>query len=74
MKIFVDFSGTIAIPAVLAALLGEWLDERYATSPRYLIICLVVAFLLSAKHLTGKARKYSRDYNRLNNDSTDTTV
>ncbi len=62
MKIFADFSGSIAIPAVLAAFLGKWLDTRYGTSPKLIILCLLVAFVLTGIIIVRKARKYARLY------------
>lgn len=65
MKIFADFSGTIAIPAVLAALAGKWLDEKYATEPRYLIVFVFLALVLTAVILVRKAKKYRDAYEKL---------
>ena len=65
MKIFADFSGTIAIPAVLSALAGKWLDERYATEPRYLILLLALALALTAIIVVRKAKKYRVAYEKL---------
>lgn len=67
LRIFADFSGSIAVPAVLAALLGKWLDQKYHTQPRYLIILLVIAFIFTAVHLQKKAKQYQTDYDRLLN-------
>lgn len=67
-KIFADFSGTIAIPAVLSALLGKWLDSRYGTEPRYLIIFLTLAFALTAYAVTKKAKMYKKTYESLMNE------
>lgn len=64
-KIFAEFTGTIAVPAVLGALLGKWLDEKYNTEPRYLIIFLVLAFLSSAVVIVRKAKKYSSEYDAI---------
>jgi F0F1-type ATP synthase assembly protein I len=66
-RIFADFSGTIAVPAVLAALLGKWLDERYATQPRYLILLLCLALALTAYTIARKAKRYKAQYENLNN-------
>lgn len=66
-RIFADFSGTIAVPVVLAALLGKWLDNRYGTEPRYMIILLVLAFALTAYAVNKKAKGYRTEYERLNN-------
>lgn len=62
MRIFADFSGTIAIPAVSAALLGKWLDARYGTEPNLLIACVVVALVLTAVMVVRKAKFYGRAY------------
>lgn len=65
-RIFADFSGSIAIPAVLGALLGKWLDGRYDTSPRYILLLLVLALTLTAIALSRKAKRYKETYDRLN--------
>jgi len=67
MKIFAEFSGSIAVPAVLAAVLGKWLDQKYHTQPRFLILLLTVALLSTAVHLQKKAVQYQSDYDRLLN-------
>lgn len=65
-KIFADFSGTIAIPPVIAALLGTWLDDRFGTGPRLLIILVILAFLATAIIVVKKAKKYGKLYEKLN--------
>ena len=65
MRIFADFSGTIAVPAVLAALLGKWLDNKYHTYPKFLALCLVLAFAATVRIITKKAKFYQRAYERL---------
>ncbi len=63
MRIFVDFSGTIAIPAVLAALLGKWLDQKFTMNgPVFLLILLFLAFLSTALTLKQKAKVYAKKY------------
>lgn len=66
-RIFGDFSGTIAVPAVLAALLGKWLDGRYGTEPRYLILLLVLALAVTAYAVVKKAKVYRKAYESLMN-------
>ncbi len=66
MKIFADFSGTIAIPAVLSALAGKWLDTKYSTAPRYLFIFFVLALLCTALLIVKKAKKYRDEYESIN--------
>lgn len=64
-RMFADFSGAIAIPAVLAALAGKWLDTRYATEPRYLILLLLAAFACTIVVVTRKAKRYKQAYETL---------
>jgi len=68
-KIVADFSGMIAIPAVLAALLGKWMDTRYQTSPRYMILFLVIAFMITAYIIAKKSEHYRKQYESINTDS-----
>ena len=69
MKIFADFSGTIAVPAVLAALLGKHLDAKYGTEPKLLLLLLAIAFALTAMMVVKKAKFYAEAYDRLNKDA-----
>ncbi|HAU66445.1 MAG: hypothetical protein UT30_C0005G0034 [Candidatus Uhrbacteria bacterium GW2011_GWF2_39_13] len=61
-RIFADFSGIIAVPVVLAALLGKWLDQKQGTEPRYLIIFFVIAFVLTGILIVKKAKFYKKQY------------
>ena len=54
-KIFAEFGITIAVPAVLATILGKKLDIVYDTGNRYLILCLLVAFVVTAIWLVKRA-------------------
>ncbi|MCR4314363.1 MAG: AtpZ/AtpI family protein [Candidatus Uhrbacteria bacterium] len=67
-RIFADFSGTIAVPAVLAALLGKWLDDRWGTEPRSLLILLAIALALTAYAVVKKAKMYKKAYESLIKD------
>ncbi len=64
-KVFADFSGTIAVPAVLSALLGKWLDERLGSGPWMLILFLVAALILTAIIVVRKAKYYGKQYQDL---------
>lgn len=68
-RIFADFSGTIAVPAVLAALLGKWLDQKYDSAPWFMIGLLIIAFGLTAIFIVKKAKFYRKAYERLNKES-----
>ncbi len=65
MRIFVDFSGTIAIPAVVAAFLGRRLDDAFGTGPRYVMALLALALVLTALIVRRKAKTYLRAYEKL---------
>lgn len=65
LHIIGDFGATIAIPAVLAALLGNWLDERYQKYPLFIILCLLVAFLMTIRIVQKKAKRYGEEYNKI---------
>lgn len=65
MKAFADFSGTIAVPAIAAAFLGKWLDQKYGTEPRYLILCLALTFAATAFTIYKKAKRYQKTYEKI---------
>jgi len=65
LRIAGDFGVTIAIPAVLAALLGQYLDEKYNTMPWLLIICLIIAFAVTIRIIYKKVKKYGEEYQKL---------
>ncbi len=66
LRIAGDFGATIAIPAVLGALLGNWLDEKYDKYPLFLIICLLLGFAATIRIIQKKAKKYGEQYNKMN--------
>ncbi|OGL92665.1 hypothetical protein A3H12_03950, partial [Candidatus Uhrbacteria bacterium RIFCSPLOWO2_12_FULL_47_9] len=65
-RIFADFSGSIAVPAVLGALVGKWLDGKYHTAPKFLVFSLSIALLSTAWIVVRKAKKYGNEYEALN--------
>ena len=67
VRIAADLGFTIAVPAVLAALLGKWLDERWGTYPLLFVLLLIVAFCLTAILVYRKAIQYAKRYNRTQN-------
>lgn len=64
-RILGDFGVTIAVPAVLAALLGKWLDGRLHTAPWLLVTLLVLAFFATTVMVVRKARRYGKEYQEL---------
>jgi len=65
LRIVGDFGATIAVPAVLASLLGRWLDEKYDKYPLFIILSLLVAFLLTIRIIQTKAKRYGDEYNKM---------
>lgn len=69
LKIVTDLTGAIAVPAVLAAFGGKWLDEHYHTGHRYLFLLLALAFGLTAYSLVKKSTHYRIQYELITKDS-----
>ena len=67
LRIAGDFGATIAIPALIAAYLGQKLDERWGSEPWMMIACLVVAMAITALMIIKKAKYYAKKYDELNN-------
>ena len=65
LKIVGNFGVAIAVPVVLFALLGQYLDEKFGTDPWLLILGFVLAALISGRIIYKKAKKYGADYNKL---------
>ncbi len=62
VKIMLDMGFSIAVPAVLAALAGQYVDEKYGTNPLFIILFLLNAFLISVKIIIEKAKRYGKEY------------
>lgn len=67
LRIIGDFGATIAVPVVVLALLGRWLDAKWGTRPFMLIAGFVLAALLSGISIYRKANAYGKEYQRLAN-------
>lgn len=64
-KIMADFGGVIAVPAVIAALVGKRLDDRFGTEPRLLLILLFLALFFTAVAIVKKSKKYKQQYDSI---------
>jgi F0F1-type ATP synthase assembly protein I len=64
-RILVDFGATLAIPALVSAFLGIWLDRHLGTKPWILIVCLFIGFTLTWMMILRKARLYAKDFERI---------
>ena len=62
LRIVGEFGAIIAVPIVLFALGGKWLDAKYGTEPMFLIAGFVVAVALSAHMVYRKARQFNDEY------------
>ncbi len=65
-KMLGDFGASIAVPVVLFVLAGQYLDGKYDKPPLFTILGFVLAALLSAKLIYEKAKKYGKEYKRMN--------
>ncbi|MFH0956167.1 MAG: AtpZ/AtpI family protein [Candidatus Falkowbacteria bacterium] len=59
---FAKLSGWIAAPIVIALYLGKWLDKKYDSAPRLLMVCIVFAFFIS---MVGLIKETIREYKKI---------
>jgi hypothetical protein len=54
----------IAAPIIIALYLGKWLDQRYDSEPKLLLLCIGIAFITSMigliKNTISEAKKISQ--------------
>lgn len=62
VRIFLDFGVSIAVPAVVAALVGVRLDSKWGTEPWMLVLLLIIAFLSTGVWIYKKANYYKKLY------------
>ena len=60
MRIIGDFGVSMAVPAVIAAFVGIWLDRKLGTTPWFMIIGLVAAFTSTYLVIKKKAVHYAK--------------
>ncbi len=61
-RIFLEFGAIIAVPVVLLAWFGKYLDGIYGTGPILMIAGFVLAFVISAVSIVKKARRFAQEY------------
>ncbi|PJA47797.1 hypothetical protein CO172_00035 [Candidatus Uhrbacteria bacterium CG_4_9_14_3_um_filter_36_7] len=66
LRIAGDFGVSIAVPAILGAFFGVFLDKKLGTTPWALIIMLLLAFALTTHIIVKKAVKYGKEYEEIN--------
>lgn len=69
LRIASDFGATIALPVVVFVLIGQWLDGKYLTNPRYTIMAFIVAGLISARMIYKKAKAYGKEFQSLDKEN-----
>lgn len=66
LKIIGDFGASLAVPVVILALVGQYLDEKYHRSPLFTILGFILAAAASAKIIYKKAKRYGAEYQKMN--------
>ena len=64
-KIMGNFGAAIAVPIVLFALVGQYLDGRYGKSPLFMILGFALAAIVSGKMIYKKDKQYGGEYKNL---------
>ena len=55
----------VAVPVVIAVLIGQYLDEKYNHSSLFTILGFVFSALISGKIIHKKAKMYGKAYQKL---------
>lgn len=62
IRIMGELVWMIAVPVVLLALLGKWLDTRWNTRPWFLILGFVLAAIISGVSVWRRAKELGKEY------------
>ena len=65
-RIIGDFGASIAVPVVLLAMLGQYLDEKYGTTPWLTALGFALAAYITYRLIRRKATDYGEQYKKLN--------
>ena len=65
LRIVGEFGAIIAVPIIALSLIGKWLDGKYGTEPRYLIIGFALAIVFSAVSIVKKAKRFAKEYQEI---------
>lgn len=57
--------GWIAGPLILSLFIGQWLDEKYGSEPKFLLISVGIAFVLSNVGIILNTLKAAKDLEKL---------
>jgi len=61
LPMFARFSAWIAVPVILASLLGNYLDDKHNTAPWILMACVGVSFIFTMIVLVRETLKSFRE-------------
>lgn len=61
--IFSEITGLMALPVVVGALAGRWLDQKYDTDPWFIIIGTALGVLLASISIAKLVKKYIKNNN-----------
>lgn len=56
LSIFYRLSGWVILPLIVGVLLGRWLDRRYNSDPKWFLIVIGLAFIISTVGLVVQAK------------------
>jgi len=56
LNIFSRLSGWVILPLIVGTVLGRWLDHRYNSDPKWFLIVLGLAFIISMIGLVIQAK------------------
>lgn len=60
---FFEISGWLAVPVVVALLLGHWLDQYFQTKPFLTLLMIGIAFLGTISVITRRGMKLMKKLN-----------
>ena len=60
-----QITGWILGPLLVALFLGQWLDKKYNSNPKFLLICVGVAFVVSNVGMILNTIKTTKDLKNL---------
>lgn len=60
IRVFVEATGLIVGPLIVALLVGNWLDGYFASKPIALLISIAIAFVITFVTLAIKAKQALR--------------
>ncbi len=60
VTLFAELSCLITVPVIFALFIGKWLDQKYASSPFWLLVLVGCAFVVSMTGLISKTMAYRK--------------